>query len=310
MVLQQRIDALFATHTDITPELRTKIESFELSNNAILDGLVQMDQISSDDAKVIKLQPYKAWPPAMKKLANGLFLKQSIASYKSAQEKLEEVPHSIESMMKVPTLDKFFKQFLHSQKKSVHNYATTNLTDEKALHEERDTPIDQKKDTGVKTIDFSAFTPEEKKALMDAMLDTCLIPSIDNNAEKFGLDADTLKKFTRDVFDLQSKELIIPTANGTPVTLHFTRKDISGRVNVENNFIADDKIPLQFTLDSNIDQYTKEFLEKYLHVDTSQEPIVLTADHLPGLLMAFAMQHTSQLSDEDKKKALSDKAVV
>lgn len=39
MVLQQRIDALFATHTDITPKLRTKIESFELSNNAILDGI-------------------------------------------------------------------------------------------------------------------------------------------------------------------------------------------------------------------------------------------------------------------------------
>lgn len=307
---QRNLTTFFSNYPVLSSTILKEVEKFRISNNTILDGLVEIGDLSDDDKKNIIQGKYTDWPPAMKKLANGLFLKQTIALYKSANEKLEEAPRSAESMMTVPRLDKFFKQFLRSQKKSVHNYAKTNLTDEKALHEEWGTPLDEDKDSKVKTIDFGAFSPEEKKALMDAMLDTCFIPNIDRHAAEFGLDADRFKTFTRNVFDLHTKELTIPTANGKPVVLRFANKDVSGYVNVENNMIPDDKVPLQFALDQNLDQYTKEFLENYLHVDTSKQPVVLTADHVPGLLMAFAMQNTSQLSEEDKKKSLSDQAVV
>lgn len=292
MVFQQKIDALFATHTDISPELRTKIESFELSNNAILDALVEMKHISSDDAKVIKLQPYKAWPPAMQKLANGLFLKQNIANYKSAADVVQKTSDSMESIMSIPTLDVVFPWFLESQNKKLEDYL--KFSDIFKMH----------------YIDFGALSVEEKQALLTAVVDKHFVPLVNNPSSQFGLDPEVYTKFLRTVFDLQSQEVSVPTANGKPITLRFVKKDIDRTITCENGVLEPDKLPLQFTLDPTIDQYTKEFLQNYLHVDTSQEPIVLTADHLPGLLMAFAMQHTSQLSDEDKKKSLSDKAVA
>lgn len=173
----------------------------------------------------------------MKKLANGLFLKQTISLYKSTQETIEKIPQSMQSFMKIPTLDTFFRQFLRSQKKSVHNYTVDDLTDRQALYEKWGTPLEKNKKSSVKSINFATFTPQEKKALIDAMLNTCLFPHIDTHASSLGLDAITYKKFVSDIFDLDSKELTIPTAAGSPIVLQFTKKDISGFINVENKKI-------------------------------------------------------------------------
>lgn len=223
-----------------------------------------MGDISEEEKKIIMNDSYENRSPAMKKLANGLFLKQTVASYKETNDLVEDIPQSMESMMVMPTLNEFFPWFLDSQQKKLADYLKFSDIYKKNY------------------LDFGALTLQEKQDMLTNIVEKHFVPLVNRHGSKLGVDIPTYTKFLHDVFDLKSKKLTIPTANGKPITLNFAKKDLDGNITCENGILEDDKLPLEFELaDGELDQYTKEFIKTYLHLDPDKKPIVIKTDNIP-----------------------------